>query len=397
MKLRLLALTALSPIALAAQVQPVPRDTVGHRWEFDAIHHRYVVEVVATGIKAPFGFDFLPDGRVILSDRGERQLAILDLRSGTKTPVTGGPAVFDSVDAGQLDVVVHPDYSRTGWIYYAFAERSDSGITTVVERARLRDSQLTGRQRLFAAWPAIDNTHHLGARLLLNGGYLYITLGERDVPQLAQELWTHHGKIVRIHDDGRVPADNPYIGRSHARPEIWSIGHRNPHGLTLHPTTGDLWSTEHGPLGGDEVNVIRKGANYGWPIVTFGREYDGGFVGEGISQRLGLEPPRYHHSTSTAISAAVFYTGDAFPAWRGHLFAGTLATRYLARIIFDPGRAPREERLLTELRRRVRSVRQGSDGFLYVGVDQTAADAANGMLLRIRPACRNGSTACGSP
>jgi glucose/arabinose dehydrogenase len=366
LKLQAIALLALNAIVLGAQQAAVPRDTVGHRWEFDAIHYRYAVEVLATGIKAPFGFAFLPDGRALLSDRGELQLSILDLSTGRRTPLTGGPVVFDSVDCGQLDVAVHPDYARNGWIYYAFTERSDTGITTIVERARIRGTALADRQRLFAAWPAS------------------VTLGERDAEELAQELWTHHGKIVRLHDDGRVPADNPFVGRPHARPEIWSLGHRNPQGLTLHPDTRQIWSTEHGPLGGDEINVIRKGANYGWPIITYGREYDGGFVGEGITQKAGLEQPVYHHSTSTAISGGIFYNGSAFPRWRGHLFIGAMATRYLGRVIFDPGRAPREERLLTELRRRVRVVKEGADGFLYVGVDETAANAANGLILRVR-------------
>ena len=388
MKLKVLAFLAIVPVVVVAQPPTAvvqPSYTVGQRWEYDAIHYRYIVEVVSAGLKVPFSFAFLPDGRAVLSDRGELHLALVDMNTGARTPLSGGPVVFDSVDCGLLDVAVHPDYVHTGWIYYAFTERSDTGITTVVERAKIQGPRLTDRQRLFAAFPAIDNIHHPGARLLLADGYLYITLGERDLGQLAQELWTDHGKIIRLHDDGRVPPDNPFVGRPGARPEIWSLGHRNPHGLTLHPQTRELWSTEHGPLGGDEVNVVRKGANYGWPIVSFGREYDGGFIGDGLTQKAGFEPPVYHHSTSTAISGAQFYSGDAFPRWRGHLFAGAMATRYLGRIIFDPGRAPREERLLTEQRWRVRVVRQGADGFLYLGIDQSAATVANGMILRLRP------------
>jgi glucose/arabinose dehydrogenase len=387
-KLKVLSLLAIVPALVRAQPPSTaaqPTYAVGQRWEYDAIHYRYVVEVVSAGLKVPFSFAFLPDGRAVLSDRGELNLALVDMNTGERTPLSGGPAVFDSVDCGLLDVAVHPDYVRTGWIYYAFTERGDVGITTVVERARIRGPQLIDRQRLFAAFPAIDNIHHPGARLLLVDGYVYITLGERDLGQLAQELWTDHGKIIRLHDDGRVPADNPFVGRRGARPEIWSIGHRNPHGLTLHPETRELWSTEHGPLGGDEVNVIRKGANYGWPVASFGREYDGGVIGDGLTNKDGFEAPVYHHSTSTALSGAQFYSGNAFPRWRGHLFVGAMATRYLGRIIFDTGRAPREERLLTEQRWRVRVVRQGSDGFLYLGIDQSGASVANGMIVRLRP------------
>jgi glucose/arabinose dehydrogenase len=306
------------------------------------------------------------------------------------TPIAGVPAVFDSVDAGMLDVVVHPDFSRNHLIYYAFVEASDSGRTTVVERAELGENpiRLTSRQRLFAAYPAAGGVNHFGSRLLLRDGYLFITLGERDVRELAQELWTDHGKIVRLFDDGRIPRDNPFVGRPGARPEIWSLGHRNPHGLAVHPQTGELWETEHGPLGGDEVNVIRRGANYGWPVITYGREYEGHAIGDGRNEFPGMEQPRHHYSSSAALSGMMFYAGSAFPQWRGNLFVGAMTPRYLGRLIVEPGRPVREERLLLEKRWRVRVVQQGPDGFIYLGVERSARDASDGLIVRLRPVQR---------
>ena len=376
-----------SSVSNAAAQQPA--DSVGQSWEYDSQLLRYRVEVVATGVHVPWGLAFLHNGRALVSDRAVGQLSLLDIHTGVLTRVAGVPAVYDSVDAGLLDVAVHPDYARNGWIYYAYASMTDSGSTTVVERARLRDTRLVDRQRLFLAYPAVSSSHHFGSRLVLQKGYLFITLGERDIRELAQELWTDHGKVIRLYDDGRVPRDNPFVGRPGARPEVWSYGHRNPHGLTLHPQTGELWETEHGPLGGDEINIIRPGLNYGWPIVTYGREYDGGLVGDGLTQREGMEQPVYHYATSAALSGLTFYTGGAFPQWRGNLFVGAMAPRYLGRLILENGRVVREERLLGEKRWRVRVVQQGPDGLLYLGIEE-GRDGFGGMIVRLRPA--DGST-----
>jgi glucose/arabinose dehydrogenase len=326
---------------------------------------------------------FLPDGRAVVTDRSGT-LWILNVQTGTMTRVAGVPTVWDSVDGGLLDVAVHPDYARTGWLYYAYSERTDTGKATVVERAHLRDARLTDRQRLFTAWPAVGGDYHFGSRLVLRDDYLFITLGEREISQLAQELWTDLGKIVRIHDDGRIPNDNPFVGRAGARPEIWSYGHRNPHGLAIHAETGELWESEHGPLGGDEINIIKRGLNYGWPIVTFGREYDGGPVGDGLTQAPGIEQPVHHYATSTALSGLAFYTGNAFPQWRNSLFVGAMTPRYLARLTVANGRVMREERMLLEKRWRVRVIQQGPDGFIYLGIQRDAA-GTGGVVARIRP------------
>jgi len=358
-------------------------DTVGASWEYDSQLVRYRLEVVATGVRVPFGMAFLPDSRALVTDR-PGTLWLLDTRTGTMTRVAGVPAVSDSVDGGLLDVEVHPDYARNGWIYFSYSEKTDTGKATVVERARLRDARLVDRQRLFTAYPAVAGDYHFGSRLALKDGYLFITLGEREISALAQELWTDLGKIVRLYDDGRVPNDNPFVGRPGARPEIWSYGHRNPHGLAFHPQTGELWESEHGPLGGDEINVIKRSLNYGWPTVTFGREYDGGPVGDGLTQAPGMEPPAFHYATSAALSGIAFYTGSAFPQWRNNLFVGAMTPRFLARLTIANGRVEREEKLLLEKKWRVRVVQTGPDGFLYLGV-QRASDGTGGVIARIRP------------
>jgi glucose/arabinose dehydrogenase len=358
-------------------------DTVGASWEYDSQLGRYRVEVVATGVRVPFGMAFLPDSRALVTDR-PGTLWLLDNRTGAMTRVAGVPAVSDSVDGGLLDIEVHPDYARTGWLYFSYSEKTDTGKATVVERARLRDARLVDRQRLFTAYPAVAGDYHFGSRLALKDGYLFITLGERELSALAQELWTDLGKIVRLYDDGRIPNDNPFVGRAGARPEIWSYGHRNPHGLAFHPLTGELWESEHGPLGGDEINVIKRGLNYGWPTVTFGREYDGGPMGDGLTQAPGMEPPVFHYATSAALSGIAFYTGSAFPQWRNNLFVGAMTPRFLARLVVANGRVEREEKLLLEKKWRVRVVQTGPDGFLYLGV-QRASDGTGGVIARIRP------------
>jgi len=372
-------------VALASAHAQSPRsaDTVGASWEYDSQLVRYRVEVIATGLRVPFGLAFLPDSRALVTDR-PGTLWLLDIRTGAMTRVAGVPAVSDSVDGGLLDIEVHPDYARNGWLYFSYAEKTDTGKATVVERARLRDARLVDRQRLFTAYPAVAGDYHFGSRLALEDGYLFITLGERESSALAQELWTDLGKIVRLYDDGRVPNDNPFVGRPGARPEIWSYGHRNPHGLAFHPQTGELWESEHGPLGGDEINVIKRGLNYGWPTVTFGREYDGGPVGEGLTQAQGMEPPVFHYATSAALTGIAFYTGSAFPQWRNNLFVGAMTPRFLARLVVADGRVEREEKLLLEKKWRVRVVQTGPDGFLYLGV-QRASDGTGGVIARIRP------------
>jgi glucose/arabinose dehydrogenase len=335
------------------------------------------VEVVAEGLTIPWGMAFLPDGRALVTER-EGRLTLLDLGSGELIPVGGVPPVFNVGQGGLLDIALHPDYASNGWIYFSYSARMTQGATTVVDRARLDGHRLVERERIFTARPFSRARNHFGGRLVLHDGYLFLSIGERTDRHRAQLLDAHNGKVVRVRDDGRIPSDNPFADHGGALPEVWSYGHRNPQGLTRHPETGELWEHEHGPRGGDEVNIIRPGRNYGWPVISYGREYRGGPVGEGITHQEGMEQPVHYYVPSIAPSGMVFYRGDTFPAWRGNLFIGALAMTHLNRLVIDGNRVVQEERLLEDRNWRVRFVREGLDGYLYLGVD-------DGLVVRLRP------------
>jgi len=356
------------------------QDSVGTSWERESENGnvKYRIEVVASGLHVPSGLSFLPDGRLLITERPIGRLSVLDLSTGAITPIEGVPPVHGLVDGGLMDVLVHPNYAKNGWIYLSYAIEVPGGKTTVVDRARIERAHLVERQRLFTARPVIDNSNEFGSRLLLDRGFLYVTLGQRETPPTAQDLGSDLGKIIRLTEDGKVPRSNPFVGRKGALPEIWSYGHRNPQGLVRNPTTGEIWEHEHGPKGGDEVNIVHPGRNYGWPVIGYGRNYDGTPVGEGITHHAGMEQPIYYYLPSIAPSGMIFYTGEAFPAWRGNIFIGALALRHLNRLVVEGGRVIHEERLLTDSNWRVRVVQQGPDGALYIGVD-------SGMILRLHP------------
>jgi glucose/arabinose dehydrogenase len=370
------AALVLRPAPEAAAQAPTasPREAGIHETE----RARVRLEVVADSLRVPSAIAFLPDGSALVAERAAGRVSVLDLGTGRRTAVEGLPPVYAQGDGGMLDVLPHPDHARNGWVYLAYSAPMGAGATTVVDRVRLRGAKVETRQRLFAAVPALDNGHHFGARLALRDGYLFIGLGDRDERDRAQQLDTHHGKVVRLHDDGRVPRDNPFVGTPGALPEIWSLGHRNIQGMTMR-ANGALWVHEHGPFGGDEINIVRRGANYGWPVITYGREYEGGPVGEGLTAKSGMEQPLHYFIPSIAPSGMTFYTGDAFPVWRNNLFIGAMGLTHLGRYVFRGDTLVREERIFDGTQWRVRAVAQGPDGFLYIGID-------SGMLLRLRPA-----------
>lgn len=353
-------------------------DTVGSCWTYRTPDARFRAEVVARDLTVPVSIAFLPDGRALVAERPVGRLSFVNLRTGALTPIEGVPPVVGVVDGGLLDVVAHEGFSRNGLIYFAYTEHTDSGNATVVERARLDGQRMVDRARMLAVHPYIDNVNQFGARLVLDRGYLYIGIGDRELPELAQDLSTDAGKIVRLRDDGTVPANNPFARVVGARPEIWSLGHRNPHGLAIDPFTGALWEHEHGPRGGDEINIIRAGRNYGWPVITYGIEYSGEPVGKGLTHRDGMEQPVYFYIPSIAPSGMAFYSGPDFTRWRGNVFLGSLSYRHLNRVVLRGNRVVREERLLSDRGWRIREVRQGPDGFLYLGVE-------SGLLVRLRP------------
>lgn len=340
------------------------------------------VVTVAEGLDTPWGLAFLPDGSMLVTERAGR-LRRVSPSGDVSDPLAGVPEVQARGQGGLLDVVVGPEFATDRRIYFSYAQPTADGVRTAVARAQLdtETKRLEGVEVIFAQNEDPSGRHHFGSRLVFaRDGTLFITLGDRfHHRDRAQELDNHFGKIVRINPDGSVPADNPFVQRVDALPHIWSFGHRNVQGATLHPDTGLLWTHEHGPQGGDEVNIGKAGANYGWPEITFGREYVTGFrIGEG-TERDDVEPPVHQWTPSIAPSGMAFYSGDAFPQWQGDLFVGALRGELLSRLELDNGRVVHEERFLTDLDIRIRDVRNGPDGLLYL------LDESNGRILRLEP------------
>jgi glucose/arabinose dehydrogenase len=337
------------------------------------------VEIVTDSIIIPFGMDFLPDGRLLVTDRVVGNIVLVDTKTGEREFVEGVPAVVGAGDCGMLDILVHPDYANNGWIYFSYTEGDTTANTMVIDRARLEGLKLSQRQRLFTALPYYNKPLHHGTRLVLKDGYLFFGMGEKtDLKDSAQTLSNHLGKILRIFEDGRIPPDNPYVNTPGALPEVWSYGHRNPNGLTLNPYTGELWEHEHGPKGGDEINIIKPSLNYGWPLISYGVNYDDTPVNEGLTEMEGMEQPIYYYKPSIAPSGMQFYTSDVIPAWKGNLFIGGMVLTHLNRLVLENNKIVKEERLLGDRKLRVRSIKQGPDGYLYLGVD-------GGRILRIMP------------
>jgi glucose/arabinose dehydrogenase len=340
------------------------------------------LETVARGLVHPWSLAFLPDGRMLVTERPGR-LRIVAPDGRLSEPVPGLPPVDASGQCGLLDVVLDPDFADNRLVYWSYAEAGEGGNGTAVARGRLDGERMTAVQVIFRQAPKMASRLHCGSRLVFaRDGRLFVTLGDRfSAKDEAQSPANHLGKIVRIERDGRVPADNPFVGRAGAAPEVWSLGHRNVQGAALHPATGELWASEHGPQGGDEVNRVRGGLNYGWPLVTYGRNYGlGTRIGE-EGPKPGFEPPLRHWvPTSIAPSGMAFLTSERYPGWQGSLFIGALRGQALVRLTLEGDRITGEERLLSNGALRVRDVRQGPDGWLYL-----VADSADGQVLRVRP------------
>lgn len=339
-----------------------------------------VIEVTR-GLEHPWSLAFLPDGRMLVTERPGR-LRVVDARGRLSDPIRGVPAVHAIGQGGLLDVVVAPDFARNRTLFLSYAEPSGNGGRTAIARGELHGDTLRNLQVIFRQSPDAEGGNHWGSRLVIDrNGLLFATLGDRfTLRDKAQDLGTHLGKVIRIRSDGSIPTDNPFVGRAGALPEIWSFGHRNPQGAALHPLTGQLWTHEHGPQGGDEVNLTLAGRNHGWPVITSGREYGSGWkIGEG-TRRDDVEAPRWQWTPSIAPSGMAFYTGDRFPGWRGSLLVGALRGQMLVRLEMDGDRIVREERMLQEFRERIRDVRQGPDGFVYL-----LTDHPDGRLLKLVP------------
>ena len=342
---------------------------------------KVTVTTVAGGLEHPWSLAFLPDGRMLVTERPGR-LRIVAPNGALSAPVVGVPAVDAVGQGGLLDVILDPRFAENSTIYLSYAEPGPGGTNgTAVARARLDGGRLADVKVIFRQQPKFKRNHHFGSRLVFaRDGNLFVTTGERNSQRdKAQDLGTHIGKVVRITSDGKVPADNPFADREGALPENWSYGHRNLQGAALHPATGELWTHEHGPRGGDEINIARAGRNYGWPVITYGREYSGPAIGEGTA-KAGMEQPLHYWVPSIAPSGMAFHDGRGYPAWKGQLFVGALAAAQLVRLAVEPdGKVLHEERIA--IGKRVRDVREGPDGALYIVTDEDA-----GEILRVVPA-----------
>lgn len=346
--------------------------------------HRWKAELVVEAFDVPWGMDFLPDGRMLVTDR-VGTLHIVDNGRVSTEPIRGTPRVWVRDEGGLMAVAVHPDHAENGWIYLALSDpgEGETGNTKIV-RGRIRDGAWGDEETIFAAprESYTDRGMNFGSRLVFDGPYLFFTFGERGEVGQAQDLTKPNGKVHRVFHDGRVPPDNPFVGRPGAVESIWSFGHRNPQGLALNPATGELWESEHGPRGGDELNRVLRGRNYGWPLVTHGMNYDGTPV-SALTDAPGLEPPAVHWTPSIAVSPLHFYHGDAFPRWKHHLFVGSLAQQKFFRMEIVDGRVARTE-LVFEKLGRIRDIKTGPDGFLYIV--QEIPGPYPGRIIRLVPA-----------
>ena len=343
--------------------------------------HTFRVVTLLKGLEYPWSVAFLPDGRMLVTERvGRLRLVGQDLRMDPK-PIAGLPDVAATGQGGLFDVVLHPEHAQNGWIYWAYNAPGAGGWGTALARGKLQGSRMTEVQVLFSMKPKTRSSQHFGGRIVFDkAGMLYLTLGDRGDKERAQKLDDHAGSVIRLHDDGRVPIDNPFTKRVEALPEKWTLGNRNMQGASLHPKTGELWTHEHGPQGGDEVNVMRSGLNYGWPVITYGVNYGFGTrIGEGQT-KPGMVQPLHLWVPSIAPSGMAFVSGSKFPQWTGDLLVGALRDQMLVRLELDGEKVVREERLLRGLVGRIRDVRMGPDGLVYL-----LTDDAEGALLRLEP------------
>jgi glucose/arabinose dehydrogenase len=372
-RIKLLVIVALAAV-FAALLFAGPR--AGHVIDTQVGHIQ--VQTVASGLEHPWGLAFLPDGHMLVTERPGR-LRIVSKEGRLSEPLAGIPRVLAEGQGGLLDVALDPNFVSNRLIYLSYAEPGEGGASTAVARAQLGDGALRDIQVIFRQQPKVSGPNHFGSRLVFSpDGKLFVTLGERFKFEPAQDLSNHLGKIVRINPDGSVPRDNPFVGRAGAKPEIWSYGHRNIQGAAIHPGSGALWVNEFGPRGGDELNIPEPGRNYGWPLVSWGRHYFGKDIPDPPT-RPDLAQSIYHWTPVISPSGMTFYTGEVFPAWRGNLLIGGLSSQALVRLVLDGQRVTGEECIPMDVR--IRDVRQGPDGAVYLLTDQS-----NGEILRLTPA-----------
>lgn len=338
----------------------------------------FYIDTLYAGLDNPWGMAWLPDGRMLVTER-KGEILVFENGRYTGEKLAGFPATYERGQGGLLDIQPHPRCAENGWVYATYAKPGQGGGSTTLIRFRIAGTEITELETLYQTAPLSTAGVHFGSRIVFDkAGYLYFSTGERGVKENAQNLANDMGKIHRLHDDGRVPADNPFVHTPHAKPSIWSYGHRNVQGLAYDSTNNIIYATEHGPRGGDELNVIEKGKNYGWPVITYGIDYSGAIVSE-LTEKEGMEQPIHYWTPSIATCGLLYYTGDKFPEWHGNLFTGALALTHVARVELKNGNYAHEEKLLQDIGR-VRHVAQGQDGYVYVLTE------GPGMLLKLRPA-----------
>lgn len=339
---------------------------------------RFGIDTISTEFINPWGMAFLPDGRILVT---ERQGSIRIVKDGKllQETVEGVPAVYAEGQGGLLDIKLHPDYEKNGWIYLTYSKPGpDTTGATTLARTKIEGNRFTEFTELFSAKPFFKSGHHFGSRIAFDGnGHLFISSGERGQRDSAQMLTNHYGKIIRLNDDGSVPADNPFVGTKGALPEIWSYGHRNPQGLMYDAETGQLWDAEHGPMGGDELNLVLPGKNYGWPVITYGMNYDTTVISD-LTAKEGMEQPVHYWKPSIATCALMKVTSDRYPNWKGNFMVTALAQMHIARVEMNGNAYVGEERLLEKVGR-VRCMAQSPDGYLYVATE------GPGSLLKLVP------------
>lgn len=337
----------------------------------------FTIDTLATGLSNPWSMAFLPDGRILIAER-PGNLRVWANGSLLENPVQGLPQIWANGQGGLLDVVLHPDYEENKWIYLAYAKRTDGVGNTAIARAKLEGNQLIGVEELFHGRNLTSSAYHFGSRIVFDDdNFMFFCIGDRGVMENAQMLTNHNGKVMRLHDDGSVPEDNPFVNDPVAMPEIWSYGHRNIQGMALHPQTRKLWAHEHGARGGDEINLVEKGLNYGWPLVTHGINYDGTTITPDTTLP-GMVDPILHWTPSIAPCGMTFVDSDHYPEWQGNMFVGALAGQHIHRVEFDGSNIVETEAILQDFAR-FRDIRIGPDGFIYVLTEHP------GIFFRIIP------------
>lgn len=339
---------------------------------------KFKIDTVATGLSNPWGIAFLPDGRALVTERSG-EIRIIQNGKLISDRIQNVPAVYRNGQAGLLDIQLHPNYNNNNWLYMTYAKSGSGGGSTALGRAKLQGNALVDFQELFVAQPFSNSGQHFGSRIAFDGeGHVFLTTGDRGTPSNAQNLSNHWGKVIRLRDDGSIPSDNPFVSTANARPEIWSYGHRNLQGMTYDSQSKTLWTHEHGPRGGDEINRTERGKNYGWPVITYGINYDGTTI-TNETQRSGMEQPVRYWVPSIAPCGMTLVTSARYPNWKGNLLVGALALRHVARVELDAaGKFVREEKLLSNVAR-VRGVAQSPAGYIFIITENP------GMVMRLVP------------